>query len=175
VCPEQPQSSRLSTVSAQPEFTHSTHTFFPEGCSCSFFKLQHFLWHTILILLALVFILTGIQRCQFVNIFSFCSFIEIIWHSCHVEFVKHAVVPQKRCRAVAKVVSHWPFATESGVWSQAIPCGIYGRQSDTGMRFTPSTSVFLCHYHSTNVPYLFIHLSWPQYNQLHGAHFIVIS
>ena len=43
---------------------------------------------------------TGIQRCQFVNIFSFCSYIEIIWHSCHVEFAKHAVVPQKRCRAM---------------------------------------------------------------------------
>ena len=100
VYPGQPQSSRLSTVSAQPEFTRSTHTFFPEGCSCSFFTLQHFMWHTVLILLALVFILTGIQRCQFVNIFSFCAYIEIIWHSCHVEFVKHAAVLQKRWRAM---------------------------------------------------------------------------
>jgi len=65
-----------STVSAQLEFTHSAHTFFSEGCSCRFFTLQHFLWHTILILLALVFILTGVQRCQFVNVFPFCTYIE---------------------------------------------------------------------------------------------------
>jgi hypothetical protein len=68
------------------------------------------------------------------------------------------------CHAMAKVVSHWPVTTETGVWSQASPCGICGWQSDTGTWFMPSTSVFLCHYHSTNVPYLFIHLSWPQYN-----------
>jgi hypothetical protein len=109
VYPEQPQAqfvlvsvskTATSTVSAQPQFTHSAHTFFSEGCSCSFLTLQHFLCHTILILLALVFILIGIQRCQFVNIFSFYSYVEIIWQSCHVEFVKPAVVPQKRCRAM---------------------------------------------------------------------------
>jgi hypothetical protein len=106
VCPEQPQSSRRSTVSAQTEFTHSSHTFFSEGCSCSFFTLQHFLWHTILILLALVFILTGIQRCQFVNIFSFCFYIEIITQlPCGVCKTCCSTSKEVLCHAMAKVVS----------------------------------------------------------------------
>ena len=35
----------------------------------------------------------------------------------------------------------------------SIPCEICGRQSGIGTVFSSSTSVFLCHYHFTNVPY----------------------
>jgi hypothetical protein len=41
-------------------------------------------------------------------------------------------------RAMAQVVSLRPFNAEARV----NPCGIYGGQSDTGTRFSPSSSVF---------------------------------
>jgi hypothetical protein len=36
--------------------------------------------------------------------------------------------------------------------------------SGTGTGFSPNTSLVRCHYHSTNVPYSFIHLSHTVYN-----------
>ena len=41
---------------------------------------------------------------------------------------------------------------------------IYGRQSGSGLGYSPSTSVFPCQYHSTNAPYQFIHLPPMLYN-----------
>jgi hypothetical protein len=42
--------------------------------------------------------------------------------------------------------------------------GIFGGQSDTGMEFSPSTSVFPCQYHSNIDVHLLIHLSLMLYS-----------
>jgi len=46
-----------------------------------------------------------------------------------------------------------PFTAEANVRSQVSPCEICGGRSATWTSFSPSTSVFLCHYHSTVAPY----------------------
>jgi len=48
------------------------------------------------------------------------------------------------------------FTLEAWVLFQASPRWIYGRQSGTGTNFSPSTSVFLRQYHSTNALCLFM-------------------
>jgi hypothetical protein len=48
-------------------------------------------------------------------------------------------------------------------YSEANPCGICGRQSDTEVSFSPSTSSFPCKYVSTNIPYSLIQLSQTLY------------
>ena len=53
---------------------------------------------------------------------------------------------------------------EARVQSQANPCDISGGQCVTVTGFSPSISVFPCQYHSTNVPYPFIHLPPTLYN-----------
>jgi len=53
-------------------------------------------------------------------------------------------------RVVAQVVSHRPLSAESRVQYQASPCEICVGQSGTETGFFPSTSVFLCQYHSSN-------------------------
>jgi hypothetical protein len=58
--------------------------------------------------------------------------------------------------AVAQAVSWLPFTTDAQFQSQTSPCRIFGGQSDIATGFSPSTAVFPCHYHSTNVP--FFHL-----------------
>jgi hypothetical protein len=57
----------------------------------------------------------------------------------------------KTLAALARAVSRRAFTAEAQVRFQFSPCEIRGGQSDTGTRYTPSTSVFLRQYHSTNV------------------------
>ena len=49
------------------------------------------------------------------------------------------VIPEKD----AQVVSRQPFTAEDQLQTQSSPRGIYGGQSDTGIGFSPSSSVFL--------------------------------
>jgi hypothetical protein len=57
-------------------------------------------------------------------------------------------------RAMAQAVSRRPVTAEDRVRSWVSPCGICGRQSGTGTRFSPSVSVFPCQFHSTGAPLL---------------------
>jgi hypothetical protein len=60
-------------------------------------------------------------------------------------------------RAIAQAVSR-PLLTAMGrVQSQASPHEICG-QGGTGTGLSPSTLVFSCHHHTTNVPYSYVHL-----------------
>jgi hypothetical protein len=52
-------------------------------------------------------------------------------------------------RAISQVVSSRPLTAEARVRARVNPCGICGGQSGTGAGFSPSSSVFLCQYHST--------------------------
>jgi hypothetical protein len=61
-------------------------------------------------------------------------------------------------RAMAQAVSHWPFLAKAQAKFQAIPCGVYGGQSDSG-NFSSSTSVFPCQCHNASHLYsYFIYL-----------------
>jgi hypothetical protein len=55
-------------------------------------------------------------------------------------------------RAMAQAVSRRPLTAEARFRSRVGPCGICGGQSGTGTGFSPSTSVFPCHFHSTGAP-----------------------
>jgi hypothetical protein len=55
---------------------------------------------------------------------------------------------------MAQAVSRRPPTTEARVRSRVSLCGICGGQSGTGTGFSPSTSVFLCQFHSTGAPLL---------------------
>jgi len=55
--------------------------------------------------------------------------------------------------ATGQVASHWLLNREAWVQSQASPCRICDWQSGNGARFTPSTSIFPCEYHSTKSLY----------------------
>jgi hypothetical protein len=50
---------------------------------------------------------------------------------------------------MAQAVSRRPLNTKARVRSRVSTCGICGGQSGTGTRFSPSTSVFPCQFHST--------------------------
>jgi hypothetical protein len=52
--------------------------------------------------------------------------------------------------AMDLTVGHRPFIAETRDQNQAIPCGINGGRNCTGACSAHSSSVFLCHYHSTN-------------------------
>jgi hypothetical protein len=53
---------------------------------------------------------------------------------------------------MAQEVSRRPLTAEARVRSRVSPRGICGGQSGTGTRFSPSTSVFPCQFHSTGAP-----------------------
>jgi hypothetical protein len=53
--------------------------------------------------------------------------------------------------AMAQAVSRQPVTAEARVRSRLGPCGIFGRQSDTGTGFSSSNSVFPCQFHSTGI------------------------
>ena len=61
--------------------------------------------------------------------------------------------------AMAQVASWWSVIAVAGLWSRATPCKICGTQRGTGTRFAHHTSIFPCQYHSTNVPYSYLHLN----------------
>jgi hypothetical protein len=50
---------------------------------------------------------------------------------------------------MAEVVSCCSLTVEAWVCAWVSPCGICGRQSDTGTGFSLSSLVFPCQYHST--------------------------
>jgi hypothetical protein len=55
-------------------------------------------------------------------------------------------------RVMAQAVSRRPLTVQARVRFRVSPCGICGGQSGTGTGFSPSTSVFLCKFHSTGAP-----------------------
>jgi hypothetical protein len=57
-----------------------------------------------------------------------------------------------------QAVSHLPLAAEAQVRDRVNPCGICGGQSGTGTGFTPTSSFFLCLYHSAVA--LQTHIIW---------------
>ena len=69
-------------------------------------------------------------------------------------------------RAMTKAVSHRPLTMKYRVRSRVSPRGICGGQSGTGTGVPPSTSVFLCQFHSTGAP-----LKWKsRKNLIKGLH-----
>ena len=61
--------------------------------------------------------------------------------------------------------SVWRLVWGSAYICQTSPCGICGRQSVTGAGVTPSSSVFSCQYHSTNIAHsCFTNLPTTLYN-----------
>jgi hypothetical protein len=56
-------------------------------------------------------------------------------------------------RTMAQVVCRRPLKAKVRIRSQISPCEIYGGHSGTGTGFSPSASIFPCHYHFTNIPY----------------------
>jgi hypothetical protein len=53
---------------------------------------------------------------------------------------------------MAQAISRRPLTAEARFRSRVSPCGICGGQSGTETGFSPSTSVFLCQFHSTGAP-----------------------
>jgi hypothetical protein len=51
-----------------------------------------------------------------------------------------------RASTLDQGVTHRLLIAEARIWFLSGPCGIYGRQNDTGRRFSPSTSSFPCRY-----------------------------
>jgi len=66
-------------------------------------------------------------------------------------------VPRVR-RLILARVRHVDVAEEASVRTQARARGICGDQSDSGIGFSPITSVLPCQYHPIIAPYAFSHL-----------------
>jgi hypothetical protein len=65
---------------------------------------------------------------------------------------------------MAQVVSRRPLTAEARFRARVNPCGICGAQSGTGTRFSQSSSVYPCQYHSTVA--LQTHIVWGMRNML---------
>ena len=65
-----------------------------------------------------------------------------------------------RVNAMVHVVGHQPVTLKSDVPFHAITCWIYGGQGGTWVGFSLSTSISICHYHSTSAPYSFCYWHW---------------
>jgi hypothetical protein len=63
---------------------------------------------------------------------------------------------------MAESVSRRPLTADAWVLARASPCGICVGKSDTGIGFSPISSVFPCEYSSTVAPYSY-HLGVEQY------------
>jgi hypothetical protein len=59
---------------------------------------------------------------------------------------------------MAQAVSRRPVTAEERVRARVSPCGICGGQSRTGIKCSPSSSVFACQYHLTWA--LFSYIMW---------------
>jgi hypothetical protein len=66
-------------------------------------------------------------------------------------------------RTIAQAVSRWLPTAAARVPARVKTCGICGGQSDTGGRFSPSTSVSPANLHSSN--YSIISIIWDWYNR----------
>jgi hypothetical protein len=60
-------------------------------------------------------------------------------------------------RIMAQAVSRWPLIAEAQIRVRVNACGISGGQRGTETDFSPSFSVYHCHYHSTMA--LHVHIS----------------
>jgi hypothetical protein len=67
-------------------------------------------------------------------------------------------------RVMAQALSHRPLTAEAWIRSWVGPYGIFGGQSGTGTRLSPSTSVFPCQFHSIGAP---LHGKMEKTNNLH--------
>jgi hypothetical protein len=65
---------------------------------------------------------------------------------------------------MVEVVSRRPLTAEDRVRARVNPCGICGGRSGTGTGISPSSSVFLCQYHSTVA--LQTNIIWGMHNML---------
>jgi hypothetical protein len=74
------------------------------------------------------------------------AFILLLIYFVYFTTLSHLFKLYNMDRAMAQAVSRWPLMAEARVRCPVSPCGICGGQSGTGTRFSPSTSVFPCHF-----------------------------
>jgi hypothetical protein len=72
-----------------------------------------------------------------------------LWAVAPLMMMISITVSSRKGRAVVQVISCRPVTAEARVGARVNAYGICGGQSGTGTGFSPSSSVFLCQYHST--------------------------